>query len=134
VAGFSQPATREQREKAEWMLAALENGVRNLRSLPPRRHWLAQRWAWTAGYLLWVAATIGLGVAAAVPTLVADPGKLRILLAPLITVLFGAAFPLGTMEFVYRQQRRQHRTVGTEVATDITTLRRRLHDLTTPTG
>jgi hypothetical protein len=130
---FTRPLTRQQREQAEWALDTLEGGVCTLRE-PLRRHdWLADRWRWSAGYVLWVAVTIGLGVAGAVPWLAADPPRFRVLLVAAFVAAVAALFSLGTMEFTYRGRRWQRHAAVAETEARVARLRQRLHGLRAPT-
>lgn len=129
----TRPLTRQQREQAEWTLGALEGGVRTLREPLRRRDWLADRWRWSAGYAVWVAATIGLGVATVVPWLAADPPRFRVLLAAAFVTLVAALLSLGTMELDFRRHRWQRHTAAAETEARVARLRQRLHDFHTPT-
>jgi hypothetical protein len=130
---FARPLTRQQREQAEWTLDAIDEGVRTLREPFRRRDWLADRWRWSAGYVLWVAVTIGLGVAGAVPALAADPPRFRVLLGTAFVTVVALLFSLGTMELVYRRRRWERHAAAGETAARVARLRQRLHDLRAPT-
>lgn len=129
---FAKPLTRQQRDKAEWVLAALEGAVHTLREPLRRRQWLTERWKWSAFYVLWVAATIGQGVAPAVPDLAADPPRYRALMATALVTLISALFSLGTMEFGYRFRRWQRHAAAAEAEAKVARLRQRLPELRTP--
>ncbi|MGH3887159.1 MAG: toll/interleukin-1 receptor domain-containing protein [Pseudonocardiaceae bacterium] len=131
---WRRPPSKEKREKALWMLDALDQGTERIRETAERgrRCWLTDRPWWIIGYMLWVAITVGLAAATAVALLRTGHASWRVFSLPVIALVVSGALSWGTMDFVYRRHRWQGRAVATEVTQNVEKLRRRLNDLLVP--
>lgn len=131
---WHRPLSKEKREKALWMLDALDQGAERIRETAERgrRCWLADRPWWIIGYMLWVAITVGLAAATAVALLRTGYASWRVFSLPVSALVVSGALSWGTMDFVYRRHRWQGRTVATEVTQNVEKFRRRLNDLLVP--
>ncbi|MCT4352426.1 toll/interleukin-1 receptor domain-containing protein [Streptomyces sp. Je 1-79] len=116
---WSSPLTREQREKASWVLddigralAALADETRR-----PRLTWLAQDQPWLLRtYILWVALNITVTAAHTLPAALSGPGAWRDGVLTVVVALVSLVLALGTVELGYRRQLWQRRTVLAEAA------------------
>jgi len=133
---WSRPLSKEQRERALWMLNALDEGAEKIRKAAERGRWrwLTDRPWWIIAYTLWVAITVGLAAAAVVPPLRTGQASWHASLLPVFALLVGGALSWGTMDFVYRQHRWQSRAVAAEVTENVRELRQHLDDLVAPQG
>ncbi|MPZ81011.1 MAG: TIR domain-containing protein [Actinophytocola sp.] len=127
--------SREQEDKATWMLGRLTEAAQNLDAETTRRR---PRWLFDdhrlglSGYAFWISATTGFLAASAVPELRAGTATLRLwLLLAFVFAVTCLAIVL-TVELGYRQHRRWRRRLAREVTETVATFRGRLDILTSP--
>ncbi|POX57056.1 hypothetical protein C3489_02060 [Streptomyces sp. Ru71] len=135
VDGWRAPLSREQREKAAWELADLRAALTRLtgEARRSRRAWLRQDHPWLLGwYVLWLAGTLGLAVAAALTFDAAGRGIPRVFGALAATVLIGAGATAGTLELGHRRQRRMREDLVAEAAGHLAALDARVTRLAAP--
>jgi TIR domain len=135
LATWPRRLSREQEDKASWMLDQLTKATRDLdaEAVRRRRRWLLddQRWGLCL-YTLWVSATAGFLVASAVPEIRAgtDIWRRMLLLAVVFAVVCLAV--ALTAELGYRQQRRSRQRLAREITENLGGFTRRLEFLTSP--
>ncbi|MFD9717904.1 toll/interleukin-1 receptor domain-containing protein [Streptomyces sp. NPDC059076] len=130
--GWSHPLSRQQREKAQWVLQDFEQALAAIRAEGGRSRltWLRREQPWLFSlYALWVTLNTGLTTAAVLPVLVAGDGSGRLYALPVIAALLSGALGLATMEIAYRQQRWLRSTVVREAEIRVAELAVRVTEL-----
>ncbi|HEX4705113.1 MAG TPA: toll/interleukin-1 receptor domain-containing protein [Pseudonocardiaceae bacterium] len=132
------PLSREQRDKAQWMLGAVKDSVAESRhrTARTRRLWLlTDHPVRMVGYLWWTAGTIGMLAAAVVPRIV---GRLLSPTRGSVTIVAGAVIVClilwAILELDYRRQRSRTLAVAADVTGDVERLTQRLAELLQPPG
>ncbi|MEU7036140.1 toll/interleukin-1 receptor domain-containing protein [Streptomyces sp. NPDC046237] len=129
---WSSPLTREQRDKAHWVLDDIDRALTGLAAEAKRSRtaWLAQDKPWHLSlYVLWVTANIALTTASTLPSVLAGAGTWRMHVLPVAAAVLSLALALGTMEVAYRTQRRQREALLSEAAGKAELLRSRVRAL-----
>ncbi|MGW2204787.1 toll/interleukin-1 receptor domain-containing protein [Streptomyces sp. NPDC001774] len=132
---WSSPLTREQREKAHWVLDDIDRALTGLAEEARRSRtlWLARDKPWHLSlYVVWVTANIALTTASTLPSLLAGTGTWRMYVLPVVAALLSVALSLGTMEVAYRTQRRQREALLCEATGKAELLRSRVTALSSP--
>jgi hypothetical protein len=135
LAEWQRRLSREQEDKAAWMLDQLTAAIRHLRTEAVRRRhrWLLDDHRWRlSGYALWISATTGFLVASAVPEIRAgtDRAGLWLQLGAVFVIVCLAV--VLTVEVGYRQQRRWRRRLALEITENVADFRQKLELLTAP--
>ncbi|HEX6354219.1 TIR domain-containing protein [Actinophytocola sp.] len=127
--------SREQEDKATWMIGELTDATRKLsaEAARGRSRWLFgdHRWG-LSGYALWCSATTGFLVASMVPELRAgtDTRPLWLFLGFVFVVMCLAL--VMTVEFGYRRQRRWRLDLAKEITKNVAVFEKKLVRLTSP--
>jgi hypothetical protein len=133
---WNQPLSREQRDKASWMLKTLTEatGLMRAEAVASRKHWLVRRHPWyLSGYVLWHSLIVGLVVGSAVPQVRTGADSIERwawVLAITLMVVFAVAGL--TIEVCYRSHRYRYLKVVEDIQDDVRDLKERWQDLTAP--
>lgn len=127
--------SREQEDKAAWMLDQFAQATRDLTDEAARRRWrwLLRDHRWGVSiYAFWVSSTTGFLVASVVPEVRGGTAGLALfLLLGTLFALMSLAVAL-TVEVTYRQHCRWRQQLVDEIEGRLATFRQRLADLTAP--
>jgi hypothetical protein len=129
LSGWPVTLSRENRDKANWMLNELDDGATAMAADATRSglSWPVHvKPLWLICYTFWAAVTVGLTGAAVAPN--RGHGWAYLLVPVALMLSLALALSVGAMAFNYRRQRWLRREVAAEVRSEITKIRGTVSD------